>query len=387
MRYIVHNLKSLCKKEPFLFLVMLISIVSSAVIMLFSYGLYQHYHVQRYETEVDAKELTPTLQENAELRKEDLVRYLSALSDDTRNAMDVIYTSARLEEFPAPYYTEMPFRFTIQDGTYGVSQITKQNWENRGLMVEGRYITDAEEAAGANAALVCYYSEEMLYNEATQAILNDDQTITLFGKQYQIVGIYNAGGGTPIVSFLSVPDSLQLSGLAFMFRKNITNTQYQDIVTRAQNEIPGVLMFEDLDFPDAETVYLYNNIMLIAALIAVLTVINFAVLYRFIVAKRMREIAVMRICGCTVGKAFAICLGECCLLCISTYLLGIAVYIPFMKQVLSKLFPYMLPSYSGAVYLVAFLLYALIMLLIVGTMLLVQLHRKPVEAWKDGVVS
>ena len=155
---------------------------------------------------------------------------------------------------------------------------------------------------------------------------------------------------------------------------------------QAQNQIPGVLIFEELDLPDSETVYLYNNIMLIAGLIAVLAVINFAALYHFIVAKRMRQIAVMRICGCTVGKAFAICLGECCALCIPTYLLGMAVYIPLMKQVLSRLFPYMEAAYALWIYPAVFGLYLLIMLVIVGTMLMIQLNRNPFEAWKDGAV-
>ena len=124
MRYILHNVRSLCKKEPFLFFVMIICIFSSAMIMLFSYGLYQNYHVQRYEAEVDLKELYPAFQDGAELHKADLVRYMSALSGDTLDAMDIIYTTARLEEFPETNYAEIPFRFCIRNGAYCTSSIT-----------------------------------------------------------------------------------------------------------------------------------------------------------------------------------------------------------------------------------------------------------------------
>ena len=355
------------------------------MIMLFSYGLYQNYHVQRYEAEVDLKELYPAFQDGAELHKADLVRYMSALSGDTLDAMDIIYTTARLEEFPETNYAEIPFRFCIRNGAYCTSSITREDWETRGLIGDGRYISDAEESSGADVALI-YYNELSGYNEATLSIMNDDHTITLFDKKYNIIGTYSAGIGTPIIPFLSVPDDLSLHCLAFLFHQNITSTQYNDLVRQAQNQIPGVLIFEELDLPDSETVYLYNNIMLIAGLIAVLAVINFAALYHFIVAKRMRQIAVMRICGCTVGKAFAICLGECCVLCIPTYLLGMAVYIPLMKQVLSRLFPYMEAAYALWIYPAVFGLYLLIMLVIVGTMLMIQLNRNPFEAWKDGAV-
>ena len=154
MRYILHNVRSLCKKEPFLFFVMIICIFSSAMIMLFSYGLYQNYHVQRYEAEVDLKELYPAFQDGAELHKADLVRYMSALSGDTLDAMDIIYTTARLEEFPETNCAEIPFRFCIRNGAYCTSSITREDWETRGLIGDGRYISDAEESSGADVALI-----------------------------------------------------------------------------------------------------------------------------------------------------------------------------------------------------------------------------------------
>ena len=172
--------------------------------------------------------------------------------------------------------------------------------------------------------------------------------------------------------------------IAFMFANNVTSTQYHDLVNQAEAQMPGVLTFESIDFPDSETLYIYNNIMLIAALIAVLTVINFAVLYHFIVQQRMRQLAVLRICGCTVGRSFRIYLGECVLLCVPVYLLGVICYIPLMKSVLSDLFPYMEAAYSLKIFLAIFGIYLLILLLIMSAMLLRQLVKKPIDAWKGG---
>lgn len=186
---------------------------------------------------------------------------MSALSGDTLDAMDIIYTTARLEEFPETNYAEIPFRFCIRNGAYCTSSITREDWETKGLIGDGRYISDAEESSGAYVALI-YYNELSGYNEATLSIMNDDHTITLFDKKYNIIGTYSAGSGTPIIPFLSVPDDLSLHCLAFLFHQNITSTQYNDLVRQAQNQIPGVLIFEELDLPDSETVYLYNNIIL-----------------------------------------------------------------------------------------------------------------------------
>ena len=218
------------------------------------------------------------------------------------------------------------------------------------------------------------------------AIQNGKNGITLFGKTYEVIGEYHAGGGTPILPFLSVPDDLQMNAIAFMFAKNVTSAQYQDLVQQADAQIPGMLTFEQIDFPDSETIYIYNNIMLIAALIAALTVINFAVLYHFIVQQRMRQLAVLRICGCTAGHAFRIYLGECVLLCVPVYLLGVACYIPLMKSVLSELFPYMAAAYSLKIYLAIFGIYLIILLVIMSAMLVRQVGKKPIDTWKGGVI-
>lgn len=124
--------------------------------------------------------------------------------------------------------------------------------------------------------------------------------------------------------------------------------------------------------------------MLISALIAVLTIINFAFLYSFIFRKRRRQLAVMRICGCTKMRALWINLGECGLICIPTFLLGLSVYIPFMHGVLSKLFKYMENSYSPQIYIAIFGIYVVILFIIMGAMLLRQINRETVQIWKGG---
>lgn len=382
MHYAVRNIRTLIKREPFIFAVMMLCVVSSSLIMLFSYGLYQNYHVQRYETEVEQKEIFPKMNEGAVLTQQDVVRYLGALSADTLDHIDIIYTTAQFAEYPTPYYTAVPFRFQIRDGLYKTSQITKESWENDGLILSGRYLSDDEEASGANVALVANNGSG--WNEATLAIQSDINEIMLFGKPYQVVGEYHAGGGTPIVPFLSIPSDTQLGQLAFMFSSNVTSRQYSDLVEQAEVQIPGVLVFEKLDFPDSETFYIYNNIMLIAILIAVLTVVNFAILYHFIVQKRMRQIAVFQISGCSASRAFRICLSECCLLCVPTYLLGIVAYIPIMNHIFSDLFPYMQASYTPYVYLAIFAIYLVILLVVISGMLLRVLNQKPIDTWKGG---
>lgn len=62
--------------------------------------------------------------------------------------------------------------------------------------------------------------------------------------------------------------------------------------------------------------------LVISVIISLLSVINFAMLYLFILKNRQRNLAVMRICGCTKVKAVLIYLTECLVLTLPVYFVG-----------------------------------------------------------------
>ena len=407
MKYIFYNIRNLAKHEKFIFAIMLVCVFVSAWIMTFSYGLYQNYFSLRAETETEGKELSTELIEGETLTKADVVRYFAAISEETLNAMDLIalwgWTNQGIPVSKTGYgWGQFFFRFTIWDGRYKVSDYVRELWENNNQIISGRYLSDEEEATGADAAMIAddimklfdeidrfaALGEElpttygnMEFIELTDATREE---LTVFGKRYKIVGTVKSGAMVTI-PFLSVPDDYELTTAPhFVFRNNITKRQYTELRDKANEVLPGKISFPELDIPDEESIYLYNNIMLISALIAVLTIINFSFLYNFIFRKRRRQLAVMRICGCTKMRALWIYMGECGLICIPTFLLGIAVYIPFMHGVLSKLFVYMEDSYSPQIYIAIFGIYVVILFIIMGAMLLRQIKRETVQIWKGG---
>ena len=406
MKYIFYNIRNLAKHEKFIFAIMLVCVFVSAWIMTFSYGLYQNYFSLRSETETEGKELYAEIIEGETLTKADVMRYLAAISNETLNAMDMIQLQSPISKC-IPYHEDsfawgfFCFWFTVWDGRYKVSDYVREGMLDRGQIISGRYISDEEEATGADVAMIDdrisdlmdeldrfeELGEEPPHNNWAGFLEVTDATreeLTIFGKRYKIVGVIDTAS-TVTVPFLSVPDDVELGwGTSFIFKKNITNLQYAELKDLANEVIPGKLLFPELNIIDDESIYLYNNIMLISALIAVLTIINFAFLYNFIFRKRRRQLAVMRICGCTKMRALWVYMGECGLICIPTFLIGIAVYIPFMHGVLSKLFVYMEDSYSPQIYIAIFVIYVVILFIIMGAMLLRQIKREMVQIWKGG---
>ncbi len=130
----------------------------------------------------------------------------------------------------------------------------------------------------------------------------------------------------------------------------------------------------------------YRNMLAVSVLIAALTIINFAFLYGFILQKRARTLAIMRICGCTKFRARRICMGECCLICIPVFLIGMLTYIPLLHGVLGNLLEYIEQAYSFVVYALLFLIYAATLLIIMGVMLSRQIRPELAESRKGGAL-
>lgn len=386
MKYILRNIRSLIKNEPLIFAVMIVCVFASSWVLTFAYGLYQNYNVQKTEADIESKELVLGLREDKSVTRTDLERFFAEISDETLNAANLLYCDAELPGFPTERgdYGRAAFRFTIHNGQYQSSSYIKEQWEKKGQITSGRFFSDDDEKNGANVALINTDMGE--WNEATLAIKTGENTIRLFDKEYEVIGTYDGFGGVPLIPFLSIPEDLELSAPAFMFEKNLTKSQYEEIRSAARRAVPETFVFPDLAFPDTENIYIYNNIMLICALIAVLTVINFASLYNYIISKRIRQLAVFKLCGCTSFKATGFYLAECAIICVPVFMIGTASYIPVMKFFLSPIFPYMKDAYSPVIYTVIFALYIIILAIIMSFTLIRSVKKNTAAIWKEGAL-
>lgn len=388
MKYVLYNIRSLARHEKFIFAVMLVCIFVSAWIMTFSYGLYQNYFSLRTESDETAKSVSPQVADGQTLTRGDLKTYLDSLSDELLNGVEIIYCSTRWycenSETPGDIIENPAVsRFTVRNGVYQTSAFVSDLWNSSGMITTGRFLTDNDEMLGTPVVLVWHkeMTDEFLRKRNKNLIL-DDNTAMICGKEYKIVGTHTSFG--LIVPFLSISGENEIADFSFTFENAMTQRIYNELVDTANAVLPGKLIFPELDLPDRESIYIYNNIMMISVLIAALTVVNFAFLYNFIFGKRRRELAVMRICGCTAARALGICLGECCLICVPVFLCGMLTYIPFMHSVLSDVFVYMEDSYSAWIYAAIFGIYILTLIVIMGILLSRQIGKTLAESRKDG---
>lgn len=379
MRYVFQNFFTLVKNEKFIFSVMLVCVFISAWTMLFSYGLYQNYSTLLFESDSNSKDISVGIAEGETLTRGELKAYLDELPDALLDGVKLVYCNTWYEYDNAvnSYKEGVPVvsRFTVRGGVYRTSSYIAEMWENNGMIATGRYFTDEDEINGTKSVMVAKSSmESAFWRKENKNFIVNDNTALIFGQTFDIIGTHTSSGA--VVPFLSLPEEVAVTGFTLSFENIVTRSDYETLVQTASKVARGKMIFPELPFPDEEQISVYNNVIAISVLIAALTVINFAFLYNFIFEKRRRVIAIMRICGCTETRARAICIGECCLICIPVFAVGILTYIPFMKGVLSGIFAYMERSYTPAVYLVIFAVYTVMLLVIMGILLLRQIGRE-----------
>lgn len=389
------KLRSLVKNEPALFAVMLICVFASALLLCFSYGLYQNYNVKLIESSTEYKELTLDVNEGMTLTKGELCTFIEALPQSVSGNVWLFFVNAKAGSIAShrPVTDELKqqiakkfegyimtddegselafdentdlsdwdgamfcFRFRYQNGAY---KLFDTNGVKDKLLSSGRMYSDKEYRTGTHV-VVGIDDNKLGQNGA--AFLLDGSNAWLWGEKYEVIG-KAPGNSLPTPPITAAPDELVLEPhLNMCFTNALTNSQYSDMINTAENVLPGMFRFNDLSFPDSESRYVYNNIILISALIAFMSAVNFVMLYQSILKRRSRTAAIFRLCGCSVGRAVACCIAECFIIGVPAFAAGVAVFIPLLKSKLSAVFPYMEGAYSFGVYGAIFAGYILLML-------------------------
>ena len=127
---------------------------------------------------------------------------------------------------------------------------------------------------------------------------------------------------------------------------------------------------------DTDTVSVYNNMIWIALLISLLSVTNFAMLYRFILLKRQRSLAIMRICGCSRKGAIAMYLAECVVITLPAYAVGAGLNILVTNKVMCRVLEFFKQAYSLKTYMWLFAGFMFVFIIIVIPMISMSVGRK-----------
>lgn len=134
--------------------------------------------------------------------------------------------------------------------------------------------------------------------------------------------------------------------------------------------------------PDIDSIAVYNNMIVISGVISVLSIVNFAMLYQFTLKKRQRQLAIMRICGCKRVKAVFTYLGECLLITIPSYLIGMVLNKLITDNNINGRFNYISEAYTPKVYITLFGVYMIIFVILLLAMIVKTVNKTVVQEWR-----
>ncbi|MBE6845703.1 MAG: FtsX-like permease family protein [Ruminococcus sp.] len=362
MKFILKNLKSFIQNEKMIFLLIFICIITSSFIINFSYGLYQNYNVIKEEEESENYNITIDINDKSNVSKEKIKKCVLSISPETNDKIIMYSFNLEIEPFTEESnWGLMRTDFTIRNNHFHPCEILYKNLQELGNWQGGEYFNEQQEINGELVAVVhsinTISQDNCFTTPLTTRIEGNKRWIMVQNKEYEVIG-YNTVYSAPLIPFESLDEDTMFRDFIYIsFENPITNAQYKEVKKNFEATFGDAVTVPDLDIPEAEIIYLYNTIILISIMIAVLAAINFAVLYRYILSKRTKTLAVFRICGCTKFKALGMFLSECMMIAVPLFALTTLIYDKFVLPKLGKHFEYIESAYSTKLYLLIFGIY------------------------------
>lgn len=381
-KYTLKNIKSFFINNFIIFILLVISTITSAIVIFFSYGVYQNYNTILSYKEDDLSDdyigINYVNTGSEYVTKRDLLNCLSEIDD----------ISNELREQIIQYDVEgiidnnsYEFKLLYCDGKFKVAEEFKENLKKYDNLTEGTYWSDYEEANGICVALI---SDPAVFGEisALDSIKYVNQ-LKIGGKIYDIIGkqAWNEKGA--MFPFSTVADEQLLTSTLISFNSAVSVKTYNQIRDVFNNYMGDKAVFEEIRTIDKDTYYTYKTVILISVFIALIAAINFMILYRYIMSTRKRTTAIFRILGLTPAKLNFMNMSECIILIVPFFILGMVLYQTVFLPRLHTYFVYMQDAYTPFVYFLLFVIFISVSLIVIGIMLLVMSRKRILELIKD----
>lgn len=211
------------------------------------------------------------------------------------------------------------------------------------------------------------------------------KSFTAFGEDYQIIGITQRADELTL-PISSLPDTMILKSigpylLSLHYDVPITHLQYTYLNAMLEDRFDGELSVREIDFHHRYAVF-YSMMLSAVCMIAIIAAINIALMFRYVILKRKRQIAVFKLCGCSGFKMILIFFGEVMVLIVPSFLIGMFVYFSAVSRKMQEIFIYMRDVYTNKVCIVSCLIAIAILGFILFLAIWDVIRRNPLKNWK-----
>lgn len=380
-KLIYHDFKS----YRMISILIVLNIIISAFVICFSYGIYQNYNIKIDDGESSQRQLyiLPTSSKSlaeSSITTKMVIDTVKSLSDETLKniegfSCDIIASVFETEK------SIFVFDFTYKDGKFhGLEKIFTDEQYNsyKNIVAINPLLRDY----GGGIAVVDVGDWNYLP-------IGDAEDIDINGENFKIVDAISEYDimACPITSFYNNTPLLVHGegwGLEINFKTDISRSQYDDIVSAVAANMGDNAEVPEMDISPTTELFYYRTILMISVLISVLASINFAVLYRYVLQKRIKTLTIFRICGCTKMKIIFIYLFECMIVGLPLFALTMLCFDKLALPALSGTFEYIEFAYSPLLYLAIFGIYAVSSFVVLLIMISTYISKRSIIELKAG---
>ncbi|MBR1823173.1 MAG: hypothetical protein IJ779_02945 [Ruminococcus sp.] len=363
----------------------MLNVVVSCLVICFSYGLYQSYNVviekgkNTAYKDISIKAAAGTSHSSekyssdylevfeSEITVGEFTDMLSSFSDDL--ADNIAQINLYLGFYNDVYCTVENGELISDTGIYeSFFHVSAKDHSVVCAGIDEGTISDEDYASGERIVVV---GDELFdpdhghsINQSKARLLTDEKYITIEGEKYELRRISGNLDGRLVVPLTALTRDMKIWVQPYMglmdisFNEPLTMSQYNEFSAAAAMYLGERATLPKLEFAPAEELYYYRTILLISVVIAILAAINMAVLYRYILERRSRDLAVFRLCGCTGGKAVMIYMGEALVLSLPLFAFSEFLWHRLLMPRFAGLFEHFENAYSFKLYAAVFGIYA-----------------------------
>lgn len=175
----------------------------------------------------------------------------------------------------------------------------------------------------------------------------------LSGSDYEIIG--TTLSDYIIVPFYSVQDLSNVSKVSIVLNCDIDGLEYSNFI----NNVKNIFETDNVNTPEPYSMGVYSetiNYVMVFGIIIFIAVINIVYLYSYIMNKRRRETAVLRICGCSMNSISLMYLAETVFTSAVSYIIAMLCHLllvmPFMMKLTNTVRYYITPLQFAIIYAV-----------------------------------
>lgn len=405
MKYIFSNLKNFVQKNTMIFILFIVCLTVDVLVILFSHGAFQNFKASK---ELEAQKAyanfytisfgdiidesqdpngRPVYYGSDTITMSEFLSILDKLDSNTKSSLPGMYFMFQPDDSDMPsddcyisdpdseggsYYPHSAVRieFDEQLGDYSYHDKYLDNISIR----KGRYFTKEEYASEQKLVFMPSYTKDELIGK----------TIKLLGDEYTVIGIMGDRGGDDFqVPYKNLGDNCKISSINFLDDQVVDRKSFDKFKKAFTDNLETAVNFPPIETVDMSEIKFYNSLLYISVAVAVLSAINLAMLFRYVIKSRNRQTSVFLLCGCTRNKIRRMYIAEISLLSVVIYAVFAVVFHFGIIPVLRIFFEFIDVAYNIKVYLTIFGVYILSIYLFLNIVIIRSNKASPVELLKE----